>query len=388
MPAVRCFRPTSCLAVVLLAASPIWGQAEAGDWSLRTNLTEIVSVNDNIGFVPDPDGYVFGSFSQIGLTSQYRTHIDDFIVNGGLGYQTYFGDSGDIPGDRLMPSASASYVRTGKSNTFSLSGSLDYAPASDTSGLEIPDVETAGDRVSVSANSSIAHKINARNDVTLSARASKVDFIDAAASDDPFVTLGSSMSWHSKLSKRVDYTLNGSVDWYSYDDAVNRERYYYVLRNGTAAKLSNRLSVTANVGGTLSQTISDNPDSVSVGAIADAGFTYALKDGAFAGGVSYGLTPDDNGDFSNSLGFSASINHTVNDLMSVRLGGQYRLSDSSLNGSLANSTISISPSLSYTLARDWRLSASYQFAWTDDETGTAIQNSIQLTLSRDYVLMP
>lgn len=393
MPAVRGLRRTSCLAVALLAVSAIWETAGAGDWSLRTNLTESLSFNDNIGFVVDPDGFVFGSNSTIGLTSQYRTHIDDFILNGGLGYQTYFGDAGDIPSDRLFPSLSASYVRSGKTDTFTLGASLDYAPASDSQGLvipglEVPGLEKAGDRVSISANTSIAHKINSRNDVTLSARASKVDFINAANSDEPFITLGSTLSWHRRLSKRVDYTFSSGLDWYDYDDAVNRERYYYVLRNGTSARLTNRLSVTANLGGTLSHTISDNTDSATLGGLADAGFTYALKDGSIGGGVSYGLTPDDNGDFSNSLGFSASVNHSVNDLLSVRLGGQYRLSSSGAQGALANSTFSISPSLSYTLARDWTLTANYQFAMTDDVDGNAIQNSVQLTLSRAYVLMP
>ncbi len=393
VPAVRGFRRTSCLAAALLAASAIWSTAGAGDWSLRTNFTETLSANDNLDFVPDPDGYVFGSFSRIGLTSQYRTHIDDFILNGGLGYQTYFGDAGDIPGDRLMPSVSASYVRTGKTNTFTLDASVDYAPATDTQslvvpGLEVPGVERAGDRVSVSANTSVVHKINARNDFTLSARASKVDFINAANSDEPFVTLGSTLSWHSKLSKRIDYTFSSGLDWYDYDAVTNRQRYYYVLRNGTSARLTNRLSVTANLGGTLTQTMSDNADSTTVGGLADAGFSYALKDGSIGGGVSYGLAPDDNGNFSNSLGFNASISHSVNDLLSVRLGGQYRLSGNGTEGGLANSTFSLSPSLSYTLARDWTLSANYQFAWTDDEDGSAIQNSVQLTLSRAYVLMP
>jgi hypothetical protein len=393
VPVVKGFRRASCLAAALFAASAAWTAAAAGDWSLRTNLTETLSLNDNLDFVPDPDGIVFGSYSRIGLTSQYRSHIDDFILNGGVGYQTYFGDAGDIPSDRFFPGVDASYVRSGKTNTFTLGASLDYAPATDTQnliipGLEVPGLEDAGDRVSISANMSVAHKINNRNDITFAARASKTDFINGASTDDPFVSLGSTLSWHRRLSKRVDYTFSSGLDWYDYDDAVNRERYYVVLRNGTQAKLTNRVSVTANLGATLTQTNTDASDSTTVGGIADAGFTYALKDGSIGGGVSYGLTPDDNGNFGNSLGFNAAISHTVNDLLSVRLGGQYRLSGNGVRSGLDNSTFSLSPSLSYTLARDWTLTANYQFAWTDDEDGNAVQNSVQLTLSRSYVLMP
>ena len=376
--------------MALLAVSAIWETAGAGDWSLRTNLTETLSFNDNIGFVTEPDGVAFGTFSRIGLTSRYLTHVDDFVLGGSLGYQSYFGVSNDIPGNRLMPSLNTSYVRKGKSADFSIGASLVYQPASPNTGLEIPDAEPSGDIVTLSANSSVAYKVDARNTLSLAARASKVDFVNKAATDVPFKSLGSTLTWQRKQTKRVDFNVTSSLDWYDYDDAVNRERYYYVLRGGTAARLSNRMSVTGNLGGTLSSTLSDAPngDSSSLGALADAGFTYALKDGALAGAVSYGLTPDDAGVFSNSLNFSASITHRVNDLTNLRLGGQFQLSDSSEDGTFANASASISPSLTYTLARDWTLTASYQFAWKDDEAGAAIQNSVFLTVSRDYVLIP
>ncbi len=376
--------------MALLAVSAIWETAGAGDWSLRTNLTESLSFNDNIGFVVDPDGDAFGAFSKIGLTSRYVSDIDDFVLGGSLGYQSYFGVSNDIPGNRLMPSLNTSYVRKGKSADFSIGASLVYQPASQNTGLEIPDAEPSGDIVTLSANSSVAYKVDARNTLSLAARASKVDFVNKAATDVPFKSLGSTLTWQRKQTKRVDFNVTSSLDWYDYDDAVNRERYYYVLRGGTAARLSNRMSVTGNLGGTLSSTLSDAPngDSSSLGALADAGFTYALKDGALAGAVSYGLTPDDAGVFSNSLNFSASITHRVNDLTNLRLGGQFQLSDSSEDGTFANASASISPSLTYTLARDWTLTASYQFAWKDDEAGAAIQNSVFLTVSRDYVLIP
>ena len=376
--------------MALLAVSAIWETAGAGDWSLRTNLTETLSFNDNIGFVVDPDGDAFGAFSKIGLTSRYVSDVDDFVLGGSLGYQSYFGVSNDIPGNRLMPSLNTSYMRKGKSADFSIGASLVYQPASQNTGLEIPDAQPSGDIVTLSANSSVAYKVDARNTLSLAARASKVDFVDKAATDVPFKSLGSTLTWQRKQTKRVDFNVTSGLDWYDYDDAVNRERYYYVLRGGTAARLSNRMSVTGNLGGTLSSTLSDAPngDSSSLGALADAGFTYALKDGALAGAVSYGLTPDDAGVFSNSLNFSASITHRVNDLTNLRLGGQFQLSDSSEDGTLANASASISPSLTYTLARDWTLTASYQFAWKDDEAGAAIQNSVFLTVSRDYVLIP
>lgn len=389
-------RRTSCLAAALLAASAICAPAIAGDWTLRTNLSETFSANDNFDFIKDPDGSVFGLNSKIGLTAEYRSHVDELTLDGALGYQTYFGNAGNIPDDRLMPSFNASYLRRGKTTDFSAGASYVYEPASTTNtGLEIPGTEQAGDRATLSANTSVAYKINARNSLTLAARLSKTDFYNAAPADVPFTTVGSTLTWKRSLSKRVDYSLSNSIDWYSYDDAVNRERLYYVLRGGLSARLSHRLTATAGLGGTLGNVrrdelfpIGSRSSTTSVGTLADAGFTYALKTGSIGGTVSYGLTPDENGKFSNNLNFGASYNYTVNDHTSLRLGAQYQLSDSAINGSLANDTFSISPSLSYSLARDWMLSASYQFARQDDEQGIAYQNAVYLTLSRNYVLLP
>ena len=379
-----------------MAAGVAWViPAAAGDWSLKTNLSETLSANDNLGFVPDADGNVFGTNSRLGLDLVRKSHIDEFLLNGSLGYQTYFGDAGDIPGDRLLPSFQASYLRRGKSTDISFGASYVLAPASSNTGLEVADDTQSGDRETFGANTTIVHKINARNDVTLAARASKVDFINGGALDTPFTSVGSTLTWKRQETKRVDFSLSSSLDWYDYDNALNRQTLYYVLRAGTQAKLSKRLTITTGLGGTLSDNSHDvllpppkRDGSTSIGTLADLGFSYLLKTGTITGGLSYGLTPDDNGDFQNNLSFNAALTHRINDLMDFRLGGQYVRSDSAANGSLGDSTFSISPSLSYTLARDWLLNASYQFAWKDYERGNAYQNAVYLTLTRNYVLVP
>ena len=390
------FGHTFRLAAAWMAISVAWVvPAAAGDWSLKTSLSETLSANDNLGFVADPDGNVIGTNSRLGLDLVRKSHIDEFLLNGSLGYQTYFGDYGDIPGDRLLPSLRTSYLRRGKTTDVSFGASYILTPASTDTGLEIADDAQSGDRQTYSVNTSVVHKINARNDVTLAARASKTDFINGGAADTPFTTLGSTLTWKRQETKRVDFTLSSSLDWYDYDDALNRQRLYYVLRGGTQARLSKRLTINAGLGGTLSDTSHDvlfpppeRDGNTSVGTLADLGFSYLLKTGTITGGLSYGLTPDDNGDFQNNLSFNAALTHRINDLMDFRLGGQYVRSDSDVNGNLANSTFSISPSLSYTLARDWLLNASYQFAWKDYEAGNAYQNAVYLTLTRNYVLMP
>ena len=50
--------------------------------------------------------------------------------------------------------------------------------------------------------------------------------------------------------------------------------------------------------------------------------------------------------------------------------------------------LTVSPSLSYQLSRDWTSSLSYRFIPTDDETETAHSNAVTLSLSYGTFLLP
>jgi hypothetical protein len=388
----RQFCSAGWLAAAMLACAE---PAAAGDWSLRTSMLERLSANDNFNLNPDPDGIVFGAYSELGLDFDARSHRYEFSLDGKLGYQAYFGDSSDEPSNRYLPSLNASYLQKGKTTDFSLGASYVLEPATEDNGLLIEEDTAKGDRETFSANTSVIHRLNARNSATLSARATRIDFIDAGKTDFPNTSIGGTAGWTHRATKRTDFTLTNSLDWYSYEDDRDRERLYGVSKLGLSTQLSKRLSATAGAGVTLNDTIRDRRppatgriEVTSFGTLADFSFTYLLKTGTLTGNASYGLTPDENGKFSNALDFGSALTYRINDMTEFRFGAQYRLSDSATDGELANTSLSLSPSISYTLARDWLLTGSYQFAWSDDEKGQSTQNAVYLTLSRSYVLVP
>ncbi|MGL4527199.1 MAG: hypothetical protein ACRCUC_09495, partial [Aestuariivirga sp.] len=204
---------------------------------------------------------------------------------------------------------------------------------------------------------------------------------------------GTSLSWLHRATKRTDFTLSTGVDWYGYEDDTNSGSYVYYVRGGVSARLSPRLTVTAGLGPRLRDAYEDNAGGErqyksDIGASGDVGFSYKLKSSTVTGSANYGLSPNTDGELQNSLGARLNYSYRINDLSTFGIGTQVRLSDDGTGGSLNNTTFSISPNYSYTLARDWQLTASYQFATSDDSDGLAVQNSAFLTLSRSYVLLP
>ena len=355
-----------CVAGACAASLP----AAAGDWTVKTSLSETISVNDNLGLDVDSLGVAFGSNSSIGLDATARSHVYDFNLKANLGYQTYFGEGAEETADSFRPSLSSSYVRRGKSTTFSSNLSYIYTPASESQGLEVDSTDNKSDRQTLSGGKSIAYKVNALNDLTLSARASRTDFLGNPADDENGSTsAGSSLSWLHRATKRTDFTLSTGVDWYGYDDKIDSGSFLYFVKGGVSARLSPRLSVTASAGPQFRDAYKDvkgDRNTSTIGGLGDIGFSYKLKSSSLSGSASYGLSPDSNGDLQNSLSARLNYSYQINDHSKFGIGAQARFSDDGTGNRLNNTRYSISPSYSYTLARDWQLSASYQFATSDD----------------------
>lgn len=386
-------RPGLVLGCVVSACAGVM-PAHAGDWTVKTDLSETISVNDNLDMDVDPQGWAFGSNSVLGLDILARSYVYDFNLRGSLGYQTYIGEGAQDASEGFRPNLSTSYVRRSEDTTFSANAAYVFTPASNTDGFEVDSNDSNADRQTVTAGTSVAYKVNPRNDVTISARGSRTDFLgDPGEGEDPNTSAGGTLMWLRHASKRTDFNLSTSADWYGYEDDVNRQSLVYTIKGGFSTQLSPRLSINASLGPQLHNEYEDETSGgrskkTDLGGTGDIGFSYKMKTGSFSGSANYGLSPDSDGELQNAFGARLNYSYVINDHSQFSLGTQIRLSDDGNGGSLNDKTFSISPRYSYTLARDWQLSASYQFAATDNSDGLALQNSAYLTLSRSYVLLP
>lgn len=412
----------SGLTFLLLSALGLTPQvAKAGDWVVTTSLSQTILATDNIEFDIDDRIPAIGSNTSVGLNVQAHSHLYDFSLSGSWGYQVYFGENQDVPDPEYIPSLSTQYTRRAKDLTFVVGASYSYTPGEDRRGVILipgevptdPNVPPTDDEVLlsttdsnadaqvVSANTSIAYKINTTNNLKWNLNGSRIDFFGEGSDDaTPSTSAGTGLTWIHNRTRRVDLNLSTGVNWYSYENDENQVEYVYSLTAGFTNRVSPRLTVSGNLGVQLLDSYQDEatgmlpPDDfqqthkTDLGGTGNLSLNYKLKSGSLIAGLSYGLTPDDDGELSNALTATVGYNHRINDRSSFNIGAGYQLSDSEVDGVLSNTNLSVSPFYSYAISKDWNLGLGYTFTYQDSEDGAATENSVRLTVSRSYTLLP
>jgi|GEM_PF-3691567 len=380
-----------CALIVLAAAGP----ASAADWSIKGSVSQRVSGDDNPNLDLHSPGFVFGSLTDVSVDIQALTRTSRLNLTGDLGYRYYTGSGSDGLTNRFVPNAGISFEKDWKRDV--LTASVNYAleDASDLSFTEIGPTLQKGDRQTISANVTVLHKLNARNDFTASVGASDVTYSDVD-NVDPYRVYTPSISWLNRQTRLTDFRTTLGVDIYDYDDLPNTLNYNYYLREDVNTRLSKRLRVNAGVGVRLLDAYIDNlllpgtprDHTTSIGGLANAGFDYALKESSFSGSASYGLNPSTDGKLVNQLNFSLGFQQRINDYSTIGVSAAYTLSGDPNGGGFNERTMSISPTYSYRFSQYWRMVAGYQFMMQREDGQTSKRNYGYITIARDFVLLP
>lgn len=389
--------------------------AGAADWSLRSTISERGSINDNPDLDVNSPGWVFGSLTSLGVNLAAESHVYRFGLNGNWSYRKYFGQNADdISDDAVnLPSLNASFVRQWKRTTWSTAASYVLQNTTEGNSSTIGETDSTGGNVwrqSVAASSSVSHTVDALNSVAWSVNVGSVDFFDVGDADvDPNKTIGTSVSWTQRQTKRTDFTYSAGVDWYDYQNDTNTTNYVYYGRLDVSHVFNPRFRIYGGAGARAVNTFEDDRTGSrdsrwNMGGLADLGFEYTLKTLVMSGGLSYGVTPDDNGFLQNSLTANLAANYRVNDTSNTGITVALRTGNSIDSDFFVEKTLSISPYYSWNITPYWDLRASYQFVLQEDggnnnnnggggsnnnnENGTAIQNAAFLTITRRFDLIP
>lgn len=370
--------------------------AQAGDWSASVTATERLSVNDNPPLDPDPDGGAIGALSSIRLNVTTRTRSAKVDFEGDFGYQKYWGWNGYEGTEGFTPRLSAGFEKYGKTTSFKANASYvrDFASDSDLAETEVASGKSS--RQTFKANAGLTKNLDQRNSVTLSARNTTISYIDSDPGDTPSTSLGTSLSWLHRATRRIDFNTSAGVDWTAYDNIANSENYLFFLRSDVTVRASQRLKYNL---GTGVQYLDASRDLVMIigtprrhegtlGWTANAGFDYLLRDLTLSGSASYGLSPTVDGDITKSLTAVVSANYKINDVSSLGLSARVYMADTDDSSGFDESSFSIGPTYSRDLTRLWRMQASYSFVIADDDDGTAYQNAAFLSFSRKFDILP
>jgi hypothetical protein len=381
------------IAVLVAAVHP----ALAGDWSLESTISQKTDIDDNYRLQRDSDGFAIGSRTNLNLDLIRKSNIDRFDLIGDFSYLNYFGP-GEQDGDgSFVPRLQAKYNRKTKVTNLDFNAlySRDVVSQFDVLDPGVPGQQDAI-RTTLAASGSISHALNVRNTVGLSSSFQDISFDDPAASGTPSSSIDTYVYWTHRLTKRTDFTATAGVGFLMLDDDLDTERMTSRIRGDVTSQISKKWKLKAGGGVRTVRSSTEVPFipdsgrdiSIDTGWIGDLSLEYAYKRGTLAFFASRSLDPGTLGDLQQRTSFGFNAVRKIDDVSELSLSALYRITDGASADGESLSGFVISPSYRRRLTDEWTLQTGYRFVWSELSEGDAISNSVYLTFSRSWVLMP
>ncbi|SIO46406.1 hypothetical protein SAMN05443247_05727 [Bradyrhizobium erythrophlei] len=397
-----------------MAPSVAW----ALDWSLRTSQIEAIELNDNQFLKTSPAASV-GSYSTITANAEALTPISKFDLDADGTYRKYWGPGVEgVPSENLNYGFKARYELHEKNNTDRGFLESSWRQQSTSFALlnDLGVVSNArGFLDRLTATGGIDRSITARDNLSLLATSTRTSY-EPSTGGIPFNDTVARGTWRHSLSQVTAINASSEFELLNYENATNTRVQIYRNQAGVDATLSPVLSFRGNIGAaylvteggvnTLASTTaaSSNTSGSSslVDWIGDAVLTYRLlKNTTLAIDASQTIAPSIVGSLFKRDTVAASVSHTINahSTLSFSASGTRQISTTTTDYASA------SVSYGYNFTRDLSAQLTYRYQHrfassgittidpitgtpTVSGTGPANSNSIMLTVTNNYIVLP
>ena len=375
--------------------------AQASDWELLYRLSDRTSGSDNLSQIVNPLGPAGSTSAAAGLDLNVITKSLTWGLSADAGYTTYFGetDSEATPSNSLK----SDLQKKTKDTDYSLSAFFSTSPATisefDDIGIIVSDIQ----RLSYGANSGFNHRINARDSLNFAIGVSRSDYSEISPDVTPNRSVTANLVWNRQFNQRVNGNVKSSVQWYQADDPLNQtENLIYTNTVGTDAKLTRRLSITANAGAALIDNYQADPAFPALGRertmvygfIGDFSLVYKpFNDTTFNIALAQNVSIDDLGDLRASQSASFALSYTISDISSFNLsGGLSRSTGGENDANPPREVWNISPVYSHQINKRWNSAIGYRYVQSTglDLLGpaTSTSNTVFISLSTNGAILP
>jgi hypothetical protein len=376
--------------------------ASAVDWRLDYRLGDTVRASDNIRQIIDPLGPGASNDATAGLDLIMRDKTLTWSFSGDIGYERYFGEEIPDPSSTESRSLKSDLEKKTRDTDYTLNAFYSSAPATISEFTDLGIVVTGIDRLNYGAGGGFVHRINKRDSLNFSIDNSWTDYSETSPNLTPNRSLSASLRWVRQLNARVSGNMLTSIIWYKADDPLSdREYLIYTNSVGTEARLTRRLTVSANAGATLIDNYAIDQQAglgrqrtMVYGFIGDFLLEYKpFSDTTFTINLSQDVSIDDLGDLRASQRANFGLNYVINDFSSLNLSGG--LSKSTGGEDDPNPPREIwRASAVYSHAINSRWNASIGYRWVQSQlfdllgADEATSNTIFVSLNTNGTLVP
>ncbi|MBL4892045.1 MAG: hypothetical protein JKX91_09530 [Rhizobiaceae bacterium] len=182
-------------------------------------------------------------------------------------------------------------------------------------------------------------------------------------------------------------TLSIGAGFFRSDDLFNSETLTYRITGRLATTFSHRLSAHIQAGVILTE-INKDATSTSpalsgntIGNLFDIGVNYKMKHTTLSFSAANNVSTSLTGGSRNTTRVSFGVSHKVNQLSNIGLS-----ISASQNGSATS--LSISPSYSYKIAKKWNANLGYSYRRQDSSGTSSESNNVFFTVTRAFTQLP
>jgi hypothetical protein len=399
-----------CFAVVVCSLSTA---AQAGDWSFEGLTSSKLEYLNNARLVSSnaEDDVVSSSFGKGTLT--YKTHDSQLDLSADVLVPHYF-DYGAFSSVKFSDAhLSSAFTKNTKRGNFKLGAS--YARLADRYGNssrfdecdpipgttlvdcngEIFDRTQGADGTFqnvYNVNFGSNRRLDQRNSLFWDTGLSFVDFEKNSGPDSVAVT--NRIGYERRLTKRTTGKLSAYANWQDIDNQQRTERWDYGITAKIDSTRSRRTVLHLETGVTLTNTsltdvlLPGFPESSNgaFGAYVMAGADYRLDAvTSLTWSTRYAAREQTSG-WRHTFQSAVGLKRDLNERASFNLSSSAQLAVNSGSGP-ANEVLSfnLAPALTYRLNKDWSFDTGYAFSLKDTSLGTAVSNSVYMSVSKKFV---
>ena len=377
----------ACLAIAIstvVAALP----GKAGNWSLRGALSqrfeaEVVQTDS------DDDGLGFGSITDLDAVFGYETPTTRWTFSPGVRGSFGFGENGGAVADSLLPRLDAGIVHNRPLDSFSFTASVLPTQASDT--LFDETGEVSRDVIEISSNIGLGwtHRFDPTHRMILGASFNDIRFTEDTEDLAESQRAGFSARVERDATARTTLGLTSEFSYTQFDNETDTKNRRLRLLGTADHSLNSRWSLSGSGGVAFSTSDESGPtgnDEQSTNFQGSLAATYDSPDTDFTFGIEQAVIDSATGDTRNTTSAFADLSHGINARSRISVGAGISLQDilfAQENNDESRTTLSIAPSYSVSLTRDWTVQLGYRLRTALDD-GDDMTNLVFIQFSRGF----
>ena len=335
---VQNVRPGKCPALVgvcfvglasLFYVGPalISGSAFAIDWKAKSTLSQRVEVDDNYRVSATNAGNVLASITRLSTSIEAIAPTHRFNIGHSFDLYQYAGPGSSALDDKFnYDDFSVGFTKETKLTTYILGASFKREPTSTTEFDDTGNTTVDADRLTLSANGGVNHRVNARNSLAFDVSARSVTFSPDTGDLVAYFSANSSLAWTHEVNALTSVNTRGSVGYSEFDDDQNSRNLYFSATVGVKRKLTKRLSASLDVGA-LGAILKEDAtmllpadEESGIGPTVNFSVDYRRKRTNISFSGTQALEPSADGELQSRTSVNLNIDHQIDSQSSVSLG--------------------------------------------------------------------